>query len=69
MISLEVNHENDLAPSCLFPGGNALLTCVTASFPRPFIQFLKDSRSIIPGAVGYEKVTKVRFDRVCVNSY
>ncbi len=69
MVSLEVDFETDQASSCFLPGSNVLLTCRTLGFPRPYIQLLKDSKSIIPGAVGYERITKVRFDRVCVNGY
>ena len=59
-ISLQI--ENAPGAKCLLAGSTAVLTCVIDGFPRPRIEFLKGSVTIVPASS--ERISNISFDQV-----
>ena len=59
-ISLQI--ENAPGAGCLLAGRTAALTCVIDGFPRPRIEFLKGSVTIVP--TSSERISNISFDQV-----
>ena len=61
MEELILTLENGTTSSCLVPGRNVTLTCVTKGYPRPMIIFKKDDQEILSG---FNRITRLYFDQV-----
>ena len=59
-VSLRI--ENAPGARCLLAGSTVVLTCVIDGFPRPRIEFLKGSVTIVPASS--ERISNISFDQV-----
>ncbi len=64
MVSLNLSVVDNPEAKCLLNNSTVTITCYTAGFPRPDVQFLEDGNVITPGEGVFGRITQTFSDQV-----